>query len=341
MLAQRRKRWQESRRSVSSSEQAALWRDWRNQAADENPLRLLNMSAGQQVLRRLDSAYRQFLKGARGAPRFQQSARFSSVNYKPGDGAQIKGGKLYVQNVGPLRARWPRERPDGQLKNIVGLRKPSGWYALLQYELPDMQTTPSANPPVGIDVGLTHALALSDGGFVDSPRPLAVAQKHLRVLQRSVARKANGSANRKKAIAKRSRQHERLDRQRRDFWHTTTRQLVNTYGAIALEDLSLAFMLRNSHLARAAHDTGLGMFRDLLDDKAASAGVVLAAVNPRPTSQACSGCSSIVQKSLSVRVHACPNCGLGLDRDTNAARNILALGHRAYALTWPRAACVA
>jgi len=341
MLAHRRKCWQASRQSVSYYDQAAMWRDWRNEDADDNPLRLLNMSAGQQVLRRLDSAYRQFLKGQRGAPRFQKSTRFSSVNYKPGDGAQIKDGKLYVQNVGTLRVRWHREQPDGELKNIVVLRKPSGWYALLQYELADPEVSPSRNPPVGIDMGLTHALALSDGSFVDSPRHLAVAQKHLRVLQRSVARKAKGSANRKKAIAKLARQHERIDSQRRDFWHKTTRQLVNAYGAIALEDLNLAFMLRNGSLARVAHDTGLGMFRNLLDYKAASAGVEIAAVNPKGTSQACSGCGSIVEKSLSVRVHACPACGLVLDRDTNAARNILALGHRAYALTWPTAACVA
>ena len=126
-LAHRRQRWNESRESVSYNQQAALWRDWRNEDPEANPLRLMNMSAGQQVLRRLDSAYRMFLKGERGRPRFQKSRDFNSVNYKPGDGAQLKGNRLYVQNVGLVRVRWHRERPDGVLKNIVIVRKPTKW----------------------------------------------------------------------------------------------------------------------------------------------------------------------------------------------------------------------
>lgn len=340
-LAYRKRRWRESRKSVDYYEQAALWRDWRSEDPLENPLRLLNMSAGQQVLRRLDSAYREFLKGKRGVPRFKKPSRFNSVNYKPGDGAQVRGGKLYVQNVGTIRVRWHRERPEGLLKNIVLLRQPSGWYALLQYQLADPEVEKSDKPPVGIDMGISHALALSDGSFIDSPLHLSAAQKKLRRLQRSVARKTRGSANWHKAVAKLARQHERIDSQRRDFWHKTTRMLVDTYGAIALEDLNLTFMLRNHHLARAAHDVGLGMFRQMLDYKAVSAGVEIAVVSPRGTSQACSGCGSMVRKSLSVRVHVCPHCGLVLDRDTNAALNILALGHRAWALTWPMTASVA
>ena len=345
-LAHRRKRWNESRELVSFNQQAALWRDWRNEDPEVNPLRLMNrergvVSAGQQVLRRLDSAYRMFLKGERGRPRFQKSADFNSVNYKPGDGAQVKQNRLYVQSVGLLKVRWHRERPDGTLKNIVILRKPSGWYALLQYELPELEAGPSVNPPVGADMGLTHALALSDGTMVDSPRYLGKSLARLRVLQRSVARKDRGSANRRKAIAKLARQHERIDNQRRDFWHKTTRQLVDTYGSIALENLSLGFMLRNHNLARAAQDVGLGIFRELLNYKAVEAGVEITEVNPANTSQACSGCGRIVPKDLSVRVHTCPDCGLMIDRDTNAALNILALGHRAWALTWPTAASVA
>ena len=340
-LAHRRKRWNESRESVSYNQQAALWRDWRNEDPDANPLRLINMSAGQQVLRRLDSAYRMFLKGERGRPRFQKSSDFNSVNYKPGDGAQVKQNRLYVQSVGLVRVRWHRERPDGSLKNIVIVRQPSGWYARLQYALPESGAAPSANPPVGVDVGLTHALALSDGTMVDSPRFLGKSLKRLRVLQRSVARKNKGSANRRKAIARLARQHERIDNQRRDFWHKTTRKLVDTYGAIALENLSLGFMLRNHNLARAAHDVGLGMFRELLNYKAIKAGVELTEVNHANTSQACSGCGCIVQKELRVRVHDCPNCGLVIDRDTNGARNILRLGHSRWALTWPTTASVA
>ena len=93
----RRKRWDESRYSVTYEEQAAMWRDWRNEQPADNPLRLLNMSAGQQVLRRLDTAYRGFKQGKRGKPRFKGWRFFNTINYKPGDGAGLESGRLYIR----------------------------------------------------------------------------------------------------------------------------------------------------------------------------------------------------------------------------------------------------
>lgn len=317
-LAYRRKRWDEGRRGVAYVEQAAMWRDWRNESPADNPLRLLNMSAGQQVLRRLDSNYRAFLRGLRGRPKFKRAARFDTVNYKPGDGASLKNHRLYVQNVGPIKVRWHRPL-GGTLKNIIVTRRASGWYVLLQTECPDVQPEPSVNPPIGIDVGISHALALSDGTTVESPRVLEQKLRRLRVLQRSVARKKRGGKNRRKAIKQLARCHEKIASQRRDFWHRASRGLVNAHGVICIEDLHLEFMLENGSLARAAHDIGLGLFRELLDYKATEAGAKVIAVNPRHTSQACSGCGSLVPKDLRVRVHSCPDCGLVLDRDHNAA----------------------
>ena len=339
-LDYRRKRWNESRKSVNYYEQAGMWRDWRNEEPNDNSLRLLNMSAGQQVLRRLDSAYRQFMKGKRGKPRFQKISHFNSVNYKPGDGAQVKNNRLYVQNVGLIKVRWHREFPDGKLKNIIVLRKPSSWYVLLQIDLPEQMVEKSINSPVGVDIGISHALTLSDGTTFDSPKYLQASLRKMRVLQHSVSRKKKGSKNQHKAIQKVACLHEHIANQRQDFWHKTTRQLVNTYGVVVLEDLSLKFMLQNSNLSRAAHDVGLGMFRTILNYKAINAGVEIVTVNPHNTSQMCSGCGSIVQKSLNVRVHSCPDCGLMIDRDLNAARNILELGRSSWELTWPVRVCV-
>jgi len=138
-----------------------------------------------------------------------------------------------------------------------------------------------------------------------------------------------------------SRLHEHLANQRRDWWHKTTRHLFQRYGQIVLEDLSLGFMLQNGSLSRSAHDVGLGLFRSLLDYKATQAGVEIVTVNPRNTSQVCSGCGKMVLNDLSVRVHQCPDCGLHLDRLVNAARNILGLGRSPLALTWPTGAGVA
>ncbi|HUG96789.1 MAG TPA: transposase, partial [Nitrososphaera sp.] len=305
-----------------------MWRDWRNEEPDENPLRLLNMSAGQQVLRRLDSAFREFFQGKRGYPRFQKSHRFNSVNYKPGDGCRVKGRTLYVQNAGLITIRWHRPLPEGKLKYIILLRKPSGWYACLQVELPESEPEQHARPAVGIDMGITHALALSDGATFVSPKHLQQSLARLRRLQRKVARRNKGSKRRRQAIHQLAKQQEHIANQRRDWWHKATRQLVDTYGTIVLEDLSLNFMLQNGNLSRSAHDVSLGMFRELLDYKAIEAGVAVVTVNPANTSQACSGCGCIVPKSLSIRTHTCPDCGLILDRDINAARNILSAGTR-------------
>src|SRR6185369_3147801 len=162
-LDYRRKRWDESRYSVSYSQQSVMWREWRNEQLEDNPLRLLNMTAGQQVLRRLDNAYREFKQGKRGKPRFKGWRFFNTVNYKPGDGAALEDGRLYIQNVGLVYVRWHRELPAGILKNVILTRKPSGWYASFQVECADVEIKSSERPPVGVDMGIHHALAMSDG----------------------------------------------------------------------------------------------------------------------------------------------------------------------------------
>lgn len=339
-LDYRRKKWNESRKFVSWYDQIKIWSVWRNEEPTNNPLRLLNMSAGQRVLHRLDIAYCQFFKGKRGFPRFKKISRFNSVDYMYGDGIKIRNNRLYIQNVGLIKVRWYRALPEGKIKQVIILRKPSGWYALFQIDIPEQSVEKSTNPPIGIDVGLTHALALSDGTFYNSPKYLGQSLKKLRILQRSVARKKKGGKNWKKACYKVARQYEHVTNQRRDWWHKTTRQLVDTYGVIVLEDLNLNFMCRNDKLSRAANDVALGIFNELLSYKAIEAGVEIVRVNPRNTSQVCSGCGSIVRKELSVRVHICPHCGLILDRDTNAALNILELGRSSWDVTWEVTPCV-
>ncbi len=325
-LAYRRKRWSESRYSVTYNEQATMWKEWRNEQPDDNPLRRLNMTAGQQVLRRLESAYRAFLSGKRGKPRFKGARYFNSLNFKPGDGAAVKEGRLYIQNVGLVSVKWHRALPEGTLKNVIVMRKPSGWYVLLQLEMTGEEPPPSPNPAVGVDVGIHHALALSDGRIFDSPNSLKGALQKLRVLQRTVSRRKKGSQRRAKAVHQLARLLEHIANQRRDWWHRVVFHLVKTYGVIVLEKLNLTFMLRNHTLARAAHDVSLGLFYEILDYKAFDAGVQVIGINPYNTSQTCSGCRVKVEKALSVRVHRCPHCGFSADRDVNAALNILFLG---------------
>jgi putative transposase len=205
---------------------------------------------------------------------------------------------------------------------------------------------PNGKPAVGGDMGLLRLLTLSDGTLIDNPRWLRDALDELRRAQRRLARAKKGSQNRKDKRLIVAKLHEHIKNQRHDFWHKTTHTLVHSYGLIVLENLSLDFMLRNGNLSQSAHDAGLGLFRQLLDYKAAEAGSHVTTVNAAYTSQVCSGCGAIVEKGLSVRVHKCPDCGLEIDRDLNAARNILALafsppGSGGQALTWPVGASVA
>ena len=356
-LQYRRERWDESRHRVTYHEQAAMWRDWRNEAPDDNPLRLLNMTAGQQLLRRLDKAFAAFFRRMKageepGFPRFKGKNRFHSLEYRHGDGCKLftdeRGRTMfYVQKVGDLKVKYHRPLPHGcQIKHVVIEREFRKWYICLQLELSGafVPQRPVSNP-VGVDAGLLRLLSLSNGETLDNPRWLRQLLDQLRVEQRTLARRQQGSNRRRKAAYQVARLHEKVANQRSAFWHQQTRKLVETYDLIAIEDLALQFMTQNRHLALSAHDAALGQFRQLLAYKAVEAGTQVVAVNPKGTSQVCSGCGMVVPKELKVRTHDCPHCGLSLDRDLNAARNILnlaleRLGRSRQDETWAVAPCV-
>jgi len=248
---------------------------------------------------------------------------------------------LYVQNIGNLKVKFHRFMPDhSKIKHAVIRRKASGWYVYLMLECPDPTVEPNGLPMVGGDVGLLRLLTLSDGTQIDNPRWLRKSLAELRRAQRRLSRAKKGSHNRNEKRQIVAKLHEHTANVRNDFWHKVTFWLVHNYGLIALEELHLAFMTRNAHLSLSAHDAGLGMFKILLGYKAVDAGSAVIFVNPRNTSQACSGCGEIVEKDLSVREHSCPYCHLKLDRDVNAAINILSLalksppGSGGQTLTW-------
>ena len=288
----------------------------------------------QQLLRRLDKAFSAFFRRLKagekpGFPRFKGRNRFHSLEYRYGDGCKLRFSNrvmLYVQNVGEVKVKYHRPLPeDAVIKHVVIKYSVGNWYVCLQVELPDSLPDEHQGPPVGIDMGLHSLLALSDGNVISNPRWLRTSLAKLRVVQRRMSRRKKGSHRRRKAVFQVAKRYEHIANQRHDFWHKITRQLVNTYSMIALENLTLKFMLANHNLSLSAHDAGLGEFQSLLAYKAESAGTQVVTVNPAYTSQTCSDCGVIVPKDLSVRVHHCPDCGFTLDRDVNAARNILFL----------------
>jgi putative transposase len=285
----------------------------------------------QDVLTRLDCAFQAFFRRVKngetpGYPRFQGSNRYNSMTYKQfGNGATLDHGFLMLSKIGRIALRWSRPL-EGIPKTVTISREADGWHACFSCaEVPTQPLLPT-NKETGIDMGLKVFLVTAEGKPVENPRHYQKAQAVLRRSQRAVARTQKGSHHRKKAVALLKRKHQKVQRQRQDFQHKTALALLRNYDTIYLEDLQVRNMVRNPHLAKSISDASWGQFCTILEAKAVYAGRRVVAVPALYTSQDCSGCGERVLKSLSVRTHACPRCGLVLDRGENAALNILRLG---------------
>ena len=224
--------------------------------------------------------------------------------------------------MGRVAVRWHRPL-EGSIKTVRILHKAGCWYACFACEIATREPLPNTGCVIGIDVGISALITTSDGEKVENPNYYRAAQKKLRVLQRKLARAQRGSNNRKQALRAVQRQQERVANQRRDALHKLSFALVENFDAIALEDLSVKNMTRNHHLSKSILDSGWSIFRELLTYKAENAGRQVAFVDPAYTSKTCSKCGALFQDfSLSTRWVEC-DCGLSLDRDHNAAINIL------------------
>ena len=285
-------------------------------------------TAKQHVLRRLDKAFRAFFSRLKtgkkaGFPRFQARARWDTAEFTFGDGCRLQGKRLRIVGVPRgIKIWWHRAIPDrGKIKHAKITRNGGGWFVCFSVETANAQPAPIINP-LGIDMGLDAFIACSDGETVKAPRFFREGQRWLRVLQRALARKHKGSARRRKAVARLAKFHRKLAARRTDFLHRQANTVLSQTLHIAVEDLNIKGLAR-TRLAKSIHDAAWRRFLDILSYKAANAGGWVEKVNPCNTSQACSGCGAVVPKTLSDRWHDCPECGLSVDRDVNAARNIL------------------
>ena len=236
-----------------------------------------------------------------------------------------EGGKLILKIKGlpRIEVKVSRELPPNTvLKTIRITKKALRTEVALSYELPDVETVREGKNPVGIDMGVSKRLTLSDGKAVEKRE---VDYFRLIRLQRSVSRKKEGSNNRRKAVFLFAKEWQRLTDREKDYLHRLTATLVKMYDFIAVEKLEIKNMLRDKRLAKSIQEQTWGRFTTLLGEKAESAGVRMVYVDPGNTSQECSNCGAIVEKNLSVRMHKCP-CGYEADRDVNAAINILHRG---------------
>lgn len=182
---------------------------------------------------------------------------------------------------------------------------------------------------VGIDMGLSSFLVTSQGETVQIPQFARKSEKHRKVLNKALSRKKKkGTIRRRKAGKRLSKHYQKVARQRKDFHYKTAIWLLDKYDLIAHEDLSIKGLVKTK-MSKSINDAGWGEFLAILTRKAESAGVGTVAVNPYNTTQNCSGCGVVVPKTLADRWHTCSHCLLKMDRDWNAARNILnlAVGH--------------
>jgi putative transposase len=340
-LQERRDAWKMQRTSIGYYDQANQLKAIRA----DGSLSLANFSAAQDVLRRVDKTFKAFfgrVKAGRkaGFPRFRSRRRYDSLTFPSyGDGCRLRtNGRLYLQGIGEVKVKLHRA-VEGVIKTVSVKRAAGHWYALFSCEV-EPSPLPASDEAVGIDVGLTTFAVLSDGSEIANPRYAQKATAAVRRAQRKVARRRRGSNGRRKAVDVLQQALAHVANQRNDFHHRAARALVDRFGLIAVEDLNVKG-LAGSMLARSVHDAGWGTFLQRLDDKAASAGRQIVRVNPNGTTQRCSGCQTVVPKTLSQRWHDCPSCGLSLSRDENAAREILRLGLSLDARTWPGTASVA
>ncbi|WP_363319159.1 transposase [Microcoleus sp. PH2017_01_SCD_O_A] len=268
-----------------------------------------------------------------GRPRFKKKGElrsfcFSRVNH-PKAACFLTGTTLRIPRIGEIPVIVHRPILNGfTLKTATIVKKADGWYVCLSIEdgsVPTLMPIDTIKTAVGIDVGLEKFLATSDGKIVRIQQTRRKAQNHLGRQQRKLANQQKGSANYQKQANKVAKIHQRIQRQRKDFHYKTAHFLVRQYDLIAVEDLNIKGLAR-THWGKSILDAAWGSFMTILEAVAVIRGVRVVKVNPNNTSQDCSGCGVKVKKDLSIRWHSCSHCHTELDRDINAAINIL---HRA------------
>ena len=304
----------------------------------------LNSQARQAASERASSAIMRFYKNCKdksirkkGYPQFQKDCRsveYKTTGWKLSDDYKhltftdgFKAGTFRLVDTRDL-SYFSQEQIKTLVKRVRVVKRADGFYVQFCLDIDRKEQLPPSGKTLGLDMGLASFYTDSNGEKVDCPKFLRKAEKRIKFLQRRVSRKHKGSANRKKARNRLARKHLTVQRQRRDFAVKLARCVVTNNDVIAFEDLQVRNMVRNHHLAKSIMDASWSLFRNYLAYYGRVHGRVTVAVPPAYTSQDCSSCGKRVQKALSERTHVCsnPSCGCVLDRDENAALNILARG---------------
>jgi putative transposase len=328
-LETRKNAWEQEQKSVGRYDTISMILQWKA----ENPSLIgVHSQVLQEVCTRVDLAFQAFFRRVKageekvGYPRFRGRDRYDSFTF-PQSGFKLVGNQLTLSKIGDVKIEL--HRPIcGKVKTLTLRRDAVGnWYACFSCEC-DIQPLPPVAKVVGVDLGLSTFAYLSNGEKIARQRWMKQDERDIARLQRKKELFAKGSPERRKVVHALCHAYERAANRRRDFAHQESRKLVNQYQFIALENLDIRDMQVNGNktISRGIADVAWGQFVQFTAYKAANAGRLVVLVDPKGTTQMCSGCSAIVPKDLSIRIHDCPHCGLKLNRDHNAALNILARG---------------
>lgn len=297
----------------------------------------LNSMARQASAERAWSAIGRFLEnckkqipGLKGYPRFQKDNR--SVEYKTSGWKLADDRKAITftdkKNIGRLKLKGTRDlnfyQPD-QIKRIRLVKRADGYYVQFCVSVDRIESIEPSGTAIGLDVGLNDFYTDSNNQTVDNPRFLRKGERRLKMAQKCVSRRVQGSNNRRKARWILGKRHLKISRQRKDHAVKLARCVITSNDVVAYEDLRIKNMVKNHCLAKSINDASWYQFRIWLEYFGKVFGKITIAVHPNGTSQECSQCGTVVKKGLSTRTHVC-QCGCVLDRDHNAARNILSRG---------------
>jgi putative transposase len=317
-LQQRIEAFQRARVSLSYGMQAQELKAVR---AADGGLARWSFTAEQQVLRRLDKGFKAFFARIKrgdkpGFPRFRASARYHAAEFRVGDGLTIrKSDRIGIVGVpGEIKIKWHRPLAS-EAKSAILTRQNGKWFVVFHIDVDEAERRDGDS--VGIDLGLTSLVALSNEETIDRPNWTKRAKKGLRRRQRALARCKRGSKRRSKMRVRLATYNAKVARKRSDFLHKLSADLVSRFAAIGIEDLNIKGLARGM-LAKEVNDAAWAQLTAMLRYKAAKAGGALIEVDPRGTSQTCPECGTIKPKALSERRHRC-ECGCDLDRDVAAA----------------------
>ena len=328
-LALRKQAWEDEQRSISLYETNKQLTQWKR---DQPELKTVFSQVLQNAQMRVDLAFKGFFRRVKagekpGYPRFKGYGRYDSFTYpQMGFSINTEQQTVYLSKIGEVKVNLHRPM-EGNIKTATLRRYPTGkWFISFSVELEQIPPPFKDGEVVGVDVGLESFATLSTGEKIENPRFFRTEEHALAKAQRKLSRCEKDTRERNNARKVVARVHERISNKRTEFIHQHSRWLVNRFGVICFEALQINNMLKNHHLAKSIAEVAWGKLVQGTQSKAEWAGSKVPLVDPTNTSQLCSNCGLIVKKRLAVRTHRCPHCGLVMDRDQNAAINILRLG---------------